>query len=119
MSFTEVCSVADLVENSGVCVLVAGQQVALFQIVTGSSTALYAIGNYDPIGAANVLSRGIVGSVGDRLVVASPLYKQHFCLQSGQCLQEPQIQVPVYAVQLRHDKVWISGQPLALQATAA
>ena len=30
MSFQEICSLDDLVENSGVCVLVAEQQVALF-----------------------------------------------------------------------------------------
>jgi len=119
MSFSEICSINDLVENSGVCVLVDNQQVALFLLSAGSKTELFAIGNYDPLGGANVLSRGIVGSIGERLVVASPLYKQHFCLRTGQCLQEPQVQVPVYAVQLQHNKVFISSQPQALNAVAA
>ena len=44
----------------------------------GDEALLYAIGNYDPAGDANVLSRGIIGSVNGQTVVASPLYKHHF-----------------------------------------
>lgn len=90
-----ICSVSDLVENSGVCALIKGiktessidKQVAIFHL-PHTEQQVFAIGNYDPIGHANVLYRGIVGSVGDEIVVASPLYKQHFNLESGQCLQE-------------------------------
>jgi nitrite reductase (NADH) small subunit len=122
MSFFEICSLDDLVENSGVCVLVADQQVALFWLLgqgSAGSGELFAIGNFDPLGGANVLSRGILGSIGDKLVVASPLYKQHFCLRSGQCLQDPSVSVPVYPVMLNHNKVLISSQPLPLAAVAA
>jgi nitrite reductase (NADH) small subunit len=111
MSFTEICSLDDLVENSGVCILIDGQQVALFWLkpATGRSE-FFAIGNYDPIGGANVLSRGIMGSVGERIVVASPLYKQHFCLRTGQCLQVPELFVPVYKVMLAQQKILIGKQ---------
>lgn len=122
MSFFEICSLDDLVENSGVCVLVADQQVALFWLLGQGSAGpgeLFAIGNFDPFGGANVLSRGILGSIGDKLVVASPLYKQHFCLRSGQCLQDPTVSVPVYPVMLNHNKVLISSQPLPVAAVAA
>lgn len=113
MSFLHVCSLHDLVENSGVCVLVAGQQVAVFLLASGEQPQLFAIGNYDPIGEANVLSRGIIGSIGDRMVVASPLYKQHFCLTSGQCVQQPDVRVPVFPVAVKDQQVWIASQPLA------
>lgn len=113
MSFQYVCNVDDLVENSGVCVLVAGQQVALFLLGSSEQPQLFAIGNYDPIGEANVLSRGIIGSIGDRVVVASPLYKQHFCLSSGQCLQQPEVRVPVFPVAVKDLQVWVASQPLA------
>jgi|JI7StandDraft_1071085.scaffolds.fasta_scaffold26009_2 nitrite reductase (NADH) small subunit len=128
MSFFEICSLDDLVENSGVCVLVADQQVALFWLLQPGSPGVgespvagevFAIGNFDPFGGANVLSRGILGSIGDKLVVASPLYKQHFCLRSGQCLQDPTVSVPVYPVMLNHNKVLISSQPLPVAAVAA
>jgi nitrite reductase (NADH) small subunit len=122
MSFFEICNLDDLVENSGVCVLVADQQVALFWLLgqgSAGSGELFAIGNFDPLGGANVLSRGILGSIGDKLVVASPLYKQHFCLRSGQCLQDPSVSVPVYPVMLNHNKVLISSQPLPVAAVAA
>ncbi len=122
MSFQEICSLDDLVENSGVCVLVADQQVALFWLRpddSGGTGELFAVGNFDPVGGANVLSRGILGSVGDKLVVASPLYKQHFCLRTGQCLQDPALSVPVYPVMLSHQKVLIGSQPFAVDAVAA
>jgi len=100
------CQRDDLVPGGGVCVLVGQQQVALFYL-PGADRELFAIGNHDPIGGANVLSRGIVGSVGARLVVASPLYKQHFDLVTGECLEEDGAAVPVYEVRLDGDRVLI------------
>ena len=73
-----VCKKTELTPNTGVCALVNEEQVAVFW--EGISNELYALSNYDPIGEANVLSRGILGSVGEDMVVASPLYKQHFKL---------------------------------------
>jgi nitrite reductase (NADH) small subunit len=98
-----VCSVDDLQPNSGVCALVAGQQVALFYLV--KEQAVYAIHNYDPIGKANVLSRGVIGDIKGELVVASPLYKQHFSLKTGICVEDVQVAAPVYPVRLYNGKV--------------
>lgn len=91
-----VCAVEDLVANIGVCALVAGEQVAIFSCKRTES--LYAISNFDPIGQANILSRGLIGSIGGEPYVASPLYKQHFHLASGQCLEEPEYQVKTYPI---------------------
>ena len=101
-----VCTLADLVENAGVCALVNGEQVAIFYL-PGESRPVYAIGNWDPIGKANVLSRGIVGDVKGELVVASPLYKQHFSLVTGKCLEDEGASVPVYEVVLDGDTVLV------------
>ncbi|MDN2481540.1 nitrite reductase small subunit NirD [Vibrio agarivorans] len=95
-SWLTVCTLADLSPNTGVCALVAGKQVAIFNCQR--SGALYAIDNYDPIGNANILSRGIIGSINDQPVVASPLYKQHFHLKTGVCLEEPKYSVSTYSV---------------------
>lgn len=105
MAWQDVCSSDDLQPDSGVCVLVAGQQVAIFYMV--KDVAVYAIGNYDPIGKANVLSRGIIGDVQGEPVVASPLYKQHFSLNTGGCIENEQIVVPVYSVRVHNGRVEI------------
>ena len=102
--WTTVCRAEDLVSDAGICVLVEEQgqqrQVAVFHL---SSGALYAISNLDPIGGAAVLSRGITGSIGERVVVASPLYKHHFCLQTGHCLEDAAVCIPVWPVRRSGD----------------
>ena len=104
MSQTTICEQKDLIANSGICAMVEGQQIALFYLPK-ETPQVYAIGNWDPIGKANVLSRGMVGDINQRLVVASPLYKQHFDLQTGECLEDNEQTVPVYKVELTANKV--------------
>jgi nitrite reductase (NADH) small subunit len=54
-----------------------------------------------------VLSRGLVGSLGERIVVASPIYKQHFDLQTGECLEAPHNSVGTYPARIADGKVWV------------
>jgi nitrite reductase (NADH) small subunit len=56
-----------------------------------------------------VLSRGIVGDLKGEVVVASPVYKQHFNLASGQCLEDPAVSVSVFRVSLDGDVVCIEA----------
>ncbi|TNF02367.1 MAG: nitrite reductase small subunit NirD [Gammaproteobacteria bacterium] len=102
-----ICQREDLIPNSGICALVNGQQVAVFYLPE-ETPQVYAIGNWDPIGKANVLSRGIVGDVQGRIVVASPLYKQHFDLVTGECLENEDTPVPVFSVELVDEQVILS-----------
>jgi nitrite reductase (NADH) small subunit len=102
----DACSVDDLQPDSGVCALVEGQQVAIFYIP--KDKAVYAINNHDPFGNANVLSRGIIGDINGQPVVASPLYKQHFNLQTGVCLEDETVRIPAYAVRIENGKVQVS-----------
>ena len=97
-NWMEVCQLDDLIINDGVNSLVGDQQIAIFR--TSEDDKIYAIGNYDPIGKAYVLSRGIVGDIKGEPVVASPLYKQHFSLQTGQCLEDDDVRVPAYPVKV-------------------
>ena len=108
-AWVTVCERDDLVAGGGVCVLLGSEQVALFYL-PAEPCEIYALGNRDPIGKANVLSRGIVGDLAGQLVVASPLYKQHFSLESGTCLEDDSVHVPVYAVRLEGDSVSL-GRP--------
>lgn len=96
-----VCKVDDLEPDSGVCALVDGRQVAIFYIP--KIQAIYAIGNYDPIGKANVLSRGMIGDIQGEPVVASPLYKQHFSLKTGVCLEDEKVKTDVYDVRINEN----------------
>ena len=88
----KICRLDDIVPDTGVAALVGGEQVAVFRI----AQELYAIGNCDPFSGANVLSRGIVGDLNGELVVASPVYKQHFSLLDGRCIEDASVRVPVY-----------------------
>lgn len=104
-AWIDACKLDDLVMGGGVCALVDGCQVAVFYL-PDEQPAVYAIDNFDPIGGANVLSRGIVGDVRGELVVASPLYKEHYSLLSGRCL-EKDAGVRVWPVQISGDAVQV------------
>jgi nitrite reductase (NADH) small subunit len=103
-----VCALDQIVPDTGVCALVEGRQVAVFR-VGGESPRLFAIDNYDPNAHASVLSRGLVGSLGERIVVASPIYKQHFDLQTGECLEAPHHSVASYPVRVEAGRVWVGA----------
>jgi len=102
--WTPVCRLDDILPNTGVCASVDGRQVAIFRL---DDDRLYALDNYDPFSRVNVLSRGIVGDVKGELVVASPIYKQHFSLATGQCLEDAAVCIPAYPVRLEGGQVWV------------
>ncbi|MFK8067301.1 MAG: nitrite reductase small subunit NirD [Gammaproteobacteria bacterium] len=106
-SWIEVCRLENITLNDGVCCLIGSDQVAVFR--TGDGTEIYAISNYDPFGNANVLSRGIVGDIQGKVVVASPLYKQHFCLQTGQCLEDETVSVQSYPIRVNAGMIEIQA----------
>jgi NAD(P)H-dependent nitrite reductase small subunit len=106
MAWLDVCGVDDLQADSGVCALVAGKQIALFYLP--KEQGIYAIDNYDPFSHANVLSRGIIGDIAGQPVVASPLYKQHFNLITGVCLEEPSVQISSYPLRIENNRIHIS-----------
>lgn len=99
-----VCKLTDIVPDTGVCALMGGRQVAVFRL---DDDSVYAIDNHDPFSRANVLSRGIVGDLKGELVVASPVYKQHFSLATGQCLEDPGVRVAVFPARVEDDTVWV------------
>ena len=98
----KICHKDEVIENRGVCALLDDRQIALFKV----EDQFFAIGNFDPIGKAEVLSRGITGDLQGEWVVASPLYKQHFSLRTGRCLEED-CAVPSYDTRVEGDFVWV------------
>ncbi|MGQ0620237.1 MAG: nitrite reductase small subunit NirD [Panacagrimonas sp.] len=103
--WTFVCRVDDIVPNTGVCGKVGDTQVAVFRLMSpdGVDEGIHAIANHDPRSGANVLSRGLVGDLGGVIVVASPVYKNHYCLKTGRCLEDEQYSVMVFEVRVSDD----------------
>lgn len=100
-----VCALEDLTEDCGVCALVNGEQVAIFRLRNGN---VYAIGNHDPIGGANVLSRGLIAEIDGRYTVSSPLYRHHYCLTSGTCLQDESVTLPTYQAKVEAGQLFVA-----------
>ncbi|RDK05118.1 nitrite reductase small subunit NirD [Cupriavidus lacunae] len=113
-TWTAVCTVREIVPNTGVCALVDDKQVAVFRI--GRGDEVFAIDNFDPNSQAAVLSRGLIGNLGERLVVASPIYKHHFDLRTGECLEAPEHSVNAYAARVYDGKVWIAADVVMREA---
>ena len=103
-AWQRICQLDDILPETGVCALIGARQVAVFRLADDS---LYAIDNHDPHSGANVLSRGIVGDLRGEPVVASPIYKQHYALRTGACLEDSATSVQTYAVQARDGAVWL------------
>ena len=101
-----VCHIDDLVYGSGIAALINGKQVALFYIP--ENDAVYAIDNHCPFSDANVIARGIVGDLKGKVVVASPLYKQHFCLQTGVCLEDETVKLSVFETKREDNKIHVA-----------
>lgn len=103
-----VCEREDLVLNSGVVALVGNAQVALFYVAAiGGAPLLFAVDNRDPVTGVNVIGRGLIGSLGGNLVIASPLYKQHYRLEDGTCLEDSTLRLRTWPARLVGDVVEI------------
>lgn len=107
MSWNSVCKKSDLVHGTGLCALHNGEQVAIFYC--GRTNNVFAVSNFDPFGEANVLSRGLIGSSGDAMFVASPLYKQRFNLETGECLDDAEVSIKTYSVRVEGEDVQLAA----------
>ncbi|TNB73731.1 nitrite reductase small subunit NirD [Arthrobacter sp. BB-1] len=88
-----VCRVDDLELAWGEAALVAGRQVALFR--TGANE-VFAVAHEDPATGAHVMARGILGSRGARPTIASPLHKEVYDLETGECFSSPDLSLATF-----------------------
>ena len=103
-----VCQLEQIHPNTGVCALINGLQIALFRV--GEESRIYALSNFDPFSQANVMSRGIIGDIQGERVIASPIYKQHFSLATGRCLEDSSQFLSVYPCKVEQNTVFV--QPI-------
>ncbi|MFP3976615.1 nitrite reductase small subunit NirD [Marinobacter sp. KMM 10035] len=116
--WNSVCTVDDLVPESGIAVWTVDGPVAVFYL-PHRLPALFAISHADPFSGANVLARGITGDLGGEPIVASPLYKQHFNLKTGACLEDESVRVRTYSVLLDGNRILLETRETHQEAVAA
>ena len=105
MTWRDVCAVDDLVPERGVAALFGERQIAVFLV---EPAEVLAVDNLDPFSGAAVLSRGLLGSAGDVLTVASPVHKQRFDLRSGRCLDDDTVAVATYPTRVVAGRVEVA-----------
>ena len=104
-SWVDVCAAADITPGRGVAALIGGLQMAVFVLDDGR---VFAIDNRDPWSGANIMSRGLVGSIGERVVVASPMYKQRVDLATGEGIDDPDARVSTYPTRVAAGRVEVA-----------
>ncbi|GGH89838.1 nitrite reductase small subunit NirD [Arthrobacter liuii] len=92
-----VCPVDDLEPAWGEAALVAGRQVALFR--TGPEE-VFAVAHQDPATGAHVMARGILGSKGMRPTIASPLHKEVYDLETGECFATTGLRLEAFSTRV-------------------
>ncbi|ADP99643.1 nitrite reductase (NAD(P)H), small subunit [Marinobacter adhaerens HP15] len=104
--------------ESGIAVWTQDGPVAVFYL-PHRLPALFAISHTDPFSGANVLARGITGDLKGEPVVASPLYKQHFSLLTGVCLEDDTVRVKTYPVLLDGNQIRLEVRANQRESIAA
>jgi nitrite reductase (NADH) small subunit len=92
-----VCAVEELELAWGEAALIAGRQVALFRTAPGE---VFAVAQEDPATGAHVMARGIIGSRGARPTIASPLHKEVYDLETGECFGTPKLRLATFGARV-------------------
>jgi nitrite reductase (NADH) small subunit len=107
LAWLDACALADIPPDCGVAALLGDRQIALVRLGDGEGDAarVFALSNYDPFSEAFVVARGIVGDRAGRPKIASPIFKQSFDLETGACLDDASVRLPIYPVRVRQGRV--------------
>ena len=101
----DVCAIDDVLPGTGVAALIDGEQIAIVRTRDGLFAAL---SNFDPFSNAFVIARGIVGDRAGIPKIASPIYKQNFSLQTGECLDDPSVRLAVFPIRVVTGRIQVS-----------
>jgi nitrite reductase (NADH) small subunit len=101
----DLCPIDHVVPGTGRAALVRGQQIAIIRQYDGRFSAL---SNFDPFSKAFVIARGIVGDRAGQPKITSPIYKQSFSLETGQCLDDPSVSLSVYPIRVCSGRIQVA-----------
>ena len=104
-SWQSACRVQDVPEDGGVCALINGEQIAIFNFTTLGKW--YATQNECPHKQQMALSRGMIGTLGDEPKVACPFHKKTYSLISGACLSGDKLSIKTYDVKVEDGHVFV------------
>jgi nitrite reductase (NADH) small subunit len=101
------CRVEDIPPDGGGCVLLQGEQIAIFHF--SRRNQWYATQNLCPHRQQMALSRGMTGSTGEHCEpkVACPFHKKTFSLVTGECLSDEGYRIATYPVRVKEGKVYV------------
>lgn len=105
-SWVLACKVEDIPENGGACVLLDGEQIAIYNFKKRGEW--YATQNLCPHKQQMALSRGMIGSTGEEPKVACPFHKKTFSLKSGASLSGDDYEIKTYQVKVEDNKVFVA-----------
>lgn len=105
VQWQEACLVQDIPQDGGACVLLNGEQIAIYNF--SRRNEWYATQNMCPHKQQMVLSRGMIGSQDGEPKVACPFHKKTFSLKSGQCLSGEEYHIKTYEVKVEDGRVYV------------
>jgi nitrite reductase (NADH) small subunit len=105
LEWHDACVIDDVAPGSGLAVSVGEEQIAIVRTHGG---LLAALSNFDPFSKAFVIARGTVEDRGGVAKVASPIYRQSFSLETGECLEDRNIRLAVFPVRLSNGRIQIA-----------
>lgn len=111
-AWTPLCSVGDLSPLRGTRALLDGEPLALL-LVDGR---VHALGNVDPWTGESTLDRGLVAQRGQVLALVAPPHGNAFDLETGTCLDDPAVAVPVHEATVHRGVVHVRREPAPILA---
>lgn len=105
VQWKQACRVEDIPENGGACVLLDGEQIAIYNFARRNEW--FATQNLCPHKQQMVLSRGMIGTQGGEPKVACPFHKKTFSLETGKCMGDEDYQIATYPVKVEGNLIFI------------
>jgi nitrite reductase (NADH) small subunit len=105
LEWHDACVIDEVAPGTGLAVSVGDEQIAIVRTEGG---VLAALSNFDPFSKAFVIARGLVGDRGGVPKIASPIYRQSFCLETGECLEDRNIRLAVFPVRVANGRIQVA-----------
>ena len=106
--WTAVCRIEEVPEDGGVCALIDGEQIAVFNFTRLDKW--FATQNECPHRQQMAISRGMIGSLGDVPKVACPFHKKTFSLETGECLNDDSCgHLKTYPIKIEGGQVFVQA----------